>query len=375
MHHYENPFAMRIIFTTFLVALILLSACDDSFDLNDDWSDITIVYGVLNSTDTAHYIKINKAFLGDGNAYEMAKESDSIQYATELAVRLIEYELKEINGELPDPNIEQNWERTSRADIVLTRTDEIAKDTLGQNGTEPVFGTQQNYLYKTTEGLNRLYKYVLEIEIPGKSEVVTTETFMIGGMYVEKPLQNNPGTFNSPIHLQRYLRPEAMEWRTAIYGKRYEPIIRFNYMEIIGNDTTYEFVELKYKTQIADDTRMPRDFKGVDMKQEYGGEDFYYRVGENIEEKVDVRRKAIGLDFIFYIGGNNLNTYISSSSSTGISQSKSNYSNIVNGYGIFASRYTFSIVNKEIYGEAIDSLAYGVYTKHLNFANYFGQWK
>lgn len=371
----QKPLTMRLLHITLVIYLIIFSACDNSLPLNDDWEDITIVYGVLNSADTAHYIKINKAFLGDGNAYDMAKESDSIQYATELTVRLIEYELMEINGELTDPYIERNWERTDRLDIILYRTDEISKDTLSENGDEPVFGSQVNYLYKTTERLSPLFKYVLEIEVPGKAEVVSAETFLIGSMYVEKPRRNNPQTFNSPIHLQRYLRPEAMEWRSAIYGKMYEPVLRFNYIEIIDNDTTYESVELKYKTQIVVDTRMPSDFKGQDMKQEYGGEDFYYRIGESIKEKVDVKRKAIGLDFIFYIGGNNLNTYISASNSVGIGQNQSDYSNIVNGKGIFGARYTYTILNKEIYGEAIDSLAYGVYTKHLNFANYFGQWK
>jgi len=366
---------MRILFLCIIIASIFISSCDEQFNLNTKWTDITVVYGILNSTDTAHYIKVNKAFLGDGSSYDMAKESDSIHYATELTVHLIEYELIEMNGEIPDPYYERNWERTEREDIVLYRTDEINKDTIGIDGEEPIFGAQNNFLYKTTENISPLYKYILEINVPGKSEIVTAETFQLGGMYVEYPRPNNQGTFNSPIHLELYTRPAAMEWRTAIYGKIYEPVVRFNYMEILGTDTTYEFIDLKFKTQIAENTRLPSEFKGVDMKQQFGGEDFYIRIGENIEEKTNIKRMALNLDFIFYIGGKDLNTYISASNSVGIGQSQSEYSNVVNGQGIFASRYTYIVRDKEIFGEAIDSLAYGVHTSHLNFANYFGQWR
>ena len=84
---------------TILLLLIITSiftSCDDDFSINDKWKDITIVYGLLNNSDTAQYIKINKAFLGNGDVYEMAAVSDSIQYDIELDVKLLEYKLNQV---------------------------------------------------------------------------------------------------------------------------------------------------------------------------------------------------------------------------------------------------------------------------------------
>jgi len=64
-----------------LFLLLILSACNDDFPINSEWKDITIVYGLLNASDTVQYIKINKAFLGEGDVYAMAREADSIQYS------------------------------------------------------------------------------------------------------------------------------------------------------------------------------------------------------------------------------------------------------------------------------------------------------
>jgi hypothetical protein len=50
-----------------LVLLLLIplafTSCETDFELNAEWKDITIVYGILNQNDTAHYIRIQKAFL------------------------------------------------------------------------------------------------------------------------------------------------------------------------------------------------------------------------------------------------------------------------------------------------------------------------
>jgi len=57
-----------------------VQSCSTDVDINAPWKDITVVYGLLNQNDNIHYIKVNKAFLGDASAYEMAAISDSVNY-------------------------------------------------------------------------------------------------------------------------------------------------------------------------------------------------------------------------------------------------------------------------------------------------------
>ncbi len=349
-----------------LVFLFLLS-CDDSFDINDEWSDITIIHGVLNQEDSVHYIKINKAFLGDASAYEMAKEADSIQYAEEVIVQLVEYVIIDPSYSPYDP---YNWELSNRAPISLQRTNEIPKDELSSDGEEGIFGTEVNYLYKTDENLNGLYKYVLEVTVPGKGELISSETILINNLVVSYPPPNQP---NFLVHLEGYRNPVATKWKTATYGKIFEHVLRFHYEEIVDDVTTNKYIDIKYISQIADNIRMPNEYEGVEMSQIVGGADFFANVGEKIEVKTGARRIALGLEFLFYVGGNNLNTYIAiSGSAGGYGQSQPEYSNIINGTGIFAARYTFDI-SANLSDQSKDSLAYGYYTKDLNFANYLGQ--
>ena len=46
-------------------ALILFSGCDNEVDINADWKETIVVYGLLNPNDSIQYIKVNKAFLNE----------------------------------------------------------------------------------------------------------------------------------------------------------------------------------------------------------------------------------------------------------------------------------------------------------------------
>ncbi|MBU1721001.1 MAG: hypothetical protein KKA07_18185, partial [Bacteroidetes bacterium] len=62
------------------IIAVFAYSCETDFDVTADYKDITIVYGLLSQNDTVQYIRINRAFLGDGNALEMAAIPDSSYY-------------------------------------------------------------------------------------------------------------------------------------------------------------------------------------------------------------------------------------------------------------------------------------------------------
>src|SRR5678815_4548066 len=72
-----------------LLALpLVLVSCSTDFDTTADYKEIMVAYGLLNQYDSKHYIKVNKAFLGEGNALVMAEQKDSINYPDILDVTL-----------------------------------------------------------------------------------------------------------------------------------------------------------------------------------------------------------------------------------------------------------------------------------------------
>ncbi|MCC7244082.1 MAG: hypothetical protein IT269_00265, partial [Saprospiraceae bacterium] len=42
---------------------LLVASCSNDFDVAAPWKEIPVVYGLLSPQDTAHYIRIEKAFL------------------------------------------------------------------------------------------------------------------------------------------------------------------------------------------------------------------------------------------------------------------------------------------------------------------------
>ena len=75
---------MNIFFSLLILILCFFSSCDNDFEVNSNWEEVTIVYGLLdagNST-SSQEVRINKAFLGQMDAYQMAKYKDSINFDT-----------------------------------------------------------------------------------------------------------------------------------------------------------------------------------------------------------------------------------------------------------------------------------------------------
>ena len=50
---------------------MLFSACETDFDVNAEWEETTVVYGLLDASDqnTLQKIKISKAFLGNMDGF------------------------------------------------------------------------------------------------------------------------------------------------------------------------------------------------------------------------------------------------------------------------------------------------------------------
>ena len=81
------------IFLLALTAIFGVFSCSTDVDLTAEPKDIWVVYGVLNPNDSLQYVRVSKAFLVDGNALEVAKDSD-------LSAKNIKVELWNSRGKL-----------------------------------------------------------------------------------------------------------------------------------------------------------------------------------------------------------------------------------------------------------------------------------
>lgn len=63
-----------------IVALAFLDSCKNELEVLAPYKESVAVYGLLNQDDTANYVRVQRVFLGEGNALTMAQIGDSAYY-------------------------------------------------------------------------------------------------------------------------------------------------------------------------------------------------------------------------------------------------------------------------------------------------------
>lgn len=59
------------------VGILSTQSCNEEVELTGDFVETAVVYGLLDPSENVHMIKINRAFIGPGNALEIAQIPDS----------------------------------------------------------------------------------------------------------------------------------------------------------------------------------------------------------------------------------------------------------------------------------------------------------
>jgi len=326
--------AMRKAVFIFAAAGLLLQSCKNDFEVNEPWRETMVVVGLLNAADTAHYIKINKAYLGEGNALVMAGEFDSINYT--------------------DNEIDARLERWKNG--VLMQTLPLYRDTLIPKDTG-VFASPLQMLYKTSSPIlqdGSSYKLIINNENSGK--VVTSETPIVQNISVNTP---NP---NQTINLVG-VNPYSTKFYTAAEGKRYEVVVRFHYTEKLIFDTTQQ--ERKH-VDIFLGTYEAADLSGGQLiESSVTPEVFYKTIGNNVQPNGNVNLYYNSLEFIYSAAAEVFVIYMD------VAQTQSAtfgempfFTNISDGVGLFSSRFNKYVNNVRLSAASYDSLRFGQYTVH-----------
>lgn len=81
---------MRFFLIFLIVSLSWLTSCSEDINLNGDFKETAVVYGLLDHADSIHYVKITRAFIGPGNTLEIAKIPDS-SYFEDVKLSITEF--------------------------------------------------------------------------------------------------------------------------------------------------------------------------------------------------------------------------------------------------------------------------------------------
>lgn len=326
--------AYRFLITAFLAVITFLFSCKNDLDINANWKETIVVYGMLNVNDSVQYVRIAKAFLNENTgALQVAKISDSL-YLDSAVVTL----------RAADNSFSDN----------LTRVWNIPKDS-------GLFANDINPLYRiSTSGsrtLNPGKRYILEVFSPKSGNTVKAETNLVGPANILSPFRDSSSNFAvTPEYL-------TVSIKAGQNSFAYDIKLDITYDEFPVNDT------FKKTTKIA-------TWNMLTNASALGNSNMLYKIPRlallqflrntiTADPGLYHRMKYAGMRV--YGGNQLLSDYISvNEPSIGIVQKQAEFSNIQGGIGLFASRCIQRIDKVKFDGGSILFMRNNIETKPLN---------
>jgi len=325
-----------------ILSVIFLAACDNDLDVIETPKDIPVVYGFLSLSDTAQYIRVERAFVDEEiSALELAQNPDSLYYADAL-VELV----RNSTGER----------------FPLEMVDGNTEDYVRDNGA---FAQAPNYLYKIkTEDADLAggEEYTLSIKRNETLPVIEAETTLLGPTEIKSPNNQNAVILDFDyVDLNLYI------WQASDPAAIHDLYFRFNYRERTP-DTNGEFVQRSALWHVISNYREAETRVDVEVE----GLGFYTFLRGAIPADPEAVRRFEDLDMIVVSGGEEIAEFVTvGSANLGITSTQDVpvFSNIPEGRGIFSSSYTTVLENISLSNATIDSLKNGMITGELNFIN------
>jgi hypothetical protein len=353
----------------FIVILLICTACKNDLKLNAPYKEVPSIYAVLNPQDNIQLIRINKVFLGEGDANQMAQIADSINYqAGDLTVSV---------------------QRTNDAPIYF-------RDSLVQakNGA---FNSNQR-VYVASNKIIPSGSYVLTVKNNKTGNVFTAKATAIDSVKGDQRLSLDQQTtpFSPPyypylptappdpdnsIHFINYkeganppIKYYADEGRS---GKLYQLVIRMHFYDsLFNNQKVYRYVDYTFGNQnIKDAQKLSITINLKSLTNDFKKDDFFYSIGLSLS-KMGLNdnlsllgRKMYKIQYFIYSTTQDYIDYLQyNSPSLSISQNKPLYSNFDNqaALGIFTFRTRCSIT-KELARDFVSEFAFNKYTCGYRF--------
>lgn len=324
--------------------LALSAGCRNELELAAPWKDIPVVYGLINHQDTAHYIRVEKAFLDpETDAFTLAAIADSLYYE-QAVVKLM------------NKNTGETW--------MLQRVDGNLEGYVRQDG---IFAQAPNYLYKIRADIIDLQggealEFILE---RGETqELVTASTYVLEDMHFATGLPGDKLSF-------RYTSDTRLAWIPGPHAWVFDLRMYIHYRETDPEmPGTIHDKTLVWKVRQGIEREVNGGQPASSVLVEFPGLEFYQFMASELEVNDAVVRSLQSIDLEVVGAGAEFKELLDiAQANVGItgSQELPTYTNLSEGVGIFSSRIVLRKNGLVLTPESRDSLSQGIYTRKLNF--------
>jgi hypothetical protein len=317
----------HILLPLLFLVILFTTSCDNTVQMTSDWEETTIVYCLLNPEDAVSYIKVNKAFLGEGNALVMAAIRDSSEYGDGVSVSLEKY----FNGKLVETIVFEPTEIDNKedGDFYNPYQTVYAANTLGK--IENVYNSDSSFLYK-----------VVVKNLSGV--IVSAETKVVGNeLEVRKPVTPGDGRLAPISFINTSVGSTSIAFNPVDKGYLYKITGEFFFKEIIDGDTIDRSIKWNNMRSLTAGAINSSGYFEFSLRSS----GFYTLVKDNVpyadatkENKVTKRRAG---NFVLYFNIATEDYYhYSNLNVSGYNTDVVTYTNVNNGLGVVAARSKFA---------------------------------
>ncbi len=310
----------------FVSVAILFNSCSTDFEVAAPYKEIPVIVGLLNKSDSIHYIKVNKAYLNkDGSAYDAGSISDSNIYPYPISVKL--YALSTTNVRFDSVSLDTTRifksGGTFKTNDIVYKTPPYKLKFTSNSGADTLWARYEIVVRRVSD--NKL----IASSICG---VVSDMRFKITPTQID--LYNQFPSTSSPEYKSPTLR-----WFTARNGRRYSAKLRFKF-KVVNDALGVSYMD-SVDMQLMSNNRNGSTDGKAEITYQLSGQSFYTKLQNELDPlPFGYRREYIGpLEFHFEYAGEELDTYMEINNSTvSLSEVVPEYTNINGGLGLFSSR-------------------------------------
>jgi len=330
-----------------LTAFAALYSCENEVDINAEYKDLTIIYGMLNPKLDSNYVRVQRGYLGTEPAINSVGQSDSLYYDTadiDVYIREYDKDATSFNKEAP-----------------LLFDNSIPVDS-------GLFTSDGFYLYRVPSDLGILNEKEYEVVVVRKDgSEASARTGIVGDIDILIPRANlTAKIFNGLIEFRIRQDIEGSNPDATIKMTAYQPIIKFHYKEVDLNTGISEFKSVNITLPLVES-------RFDDINLTFSGNELNLALASSIPKDTtkNILRFFQSLDVEIYGASEELMTFIElNKPSTGINQNRPDYSQVVNGAGILSSRTFARRLGVNLQQRLYDRLIISQVTCDLNFARF-----
>jgi hypothetical protein len=322
----------KLIYILLLYPAFLLTSCSNEVEIAAPPKETMVIYGLLNTSDSIHYIKINKGFISENTSpIELAKDPDLLFFDS-LHVRLI---------------------NLSSGNSYVLEKQPVQKDS-------GVFSNAVNYVFSLQEKLHVNDRIRLQVSNPLTGKSVSSETKMLD---YPVPVLPSLSTINYlDIEPEKTFR---INFNPPRESRSYEIKVHFYYKETDLSSQTS-------KNKVITWNVASRNYAEQRVISQLDGQLFYDYLSSMLEERpANIQREGLFLEFEYWTTDETFTTYrdVFGTASIGVVQKKTDYTNIEGGYGIFASRNNVKITGTSLSTKTREQLRTNPAMARFNFVN------